>query len=186
LFNSLNTIACFCREKPGYARELLQALAVYFRHNLNSSNDYMIDIETEFQQVDAYLMLEKARFEERLRITKNIDKDLHRQVPTLILQPIVENAIKHGAMKRDVGEVEIDAAMEDEELVVKISDNGLGIPDQVLRAFNDKTTKGKYGLLNVDGRLRSIYGEKYGLVLDSSDRGTTVTMRIPPKALLEG
>ena len=69
---------------------------------------------------------------------------------------------------------------------IRISDNGYGIPDQVLRAFNDKTTKGKYGLLNVDGRLRSIYGEKYGLRIDSSDDGTTVSMRIPPKALLEG
>ena len=186
LFNCLNTISCFCREKPDYARELLLALSVYFRHNLTSSDDYMIDIDSEFKQVDAYLMLEKARFEDRLKIEKNIEEDIHRQVPTLILQPIVENAIKHGAMKREVGEVEIDARMDEDDLVIKISDNGLGIPEQVLRAFNDKTTKGKYGLLNVDGRLRSIYGEKYGLVIDSSEKGTNVTMRIPPKALLEG
>ncbi|WP_029322316.1 LytS/YhcK type 5TM receptor domain-containing protein [Butyrivibrio sp. AE3004] len=184
LFNSLNTISCFCREKPDYARELLLALSVYFRHNLNSSNDYMIDIAAEFEQVDAYLMLEKARFEERLRIEKHIEDDIHVQVPTLILQPIVENAIKHGAMKREVGKVKIEAGMEGEELVIKISDNGHGIPEQVLRAFNDKSTKGKYGLLNVDGRLRSIYGEKYGLVIDSSTEGTTVTIRIPPKTLL--
>ncbi|WP_026492736.1 LytS/YhcK type 5TM receptor domain-containing protein [Butyrivibrio sp. XPD2002] len=186
LFNSLNTISCFCREKPDYARELLLALSVYFRHNLNSSDDYMIDIAAEFEQVDAYLMLEKARFEDKLQIVKDIEADIHRQVPTLILQPIVENAIKHGAMRREVGEVKIKAGMEGEDLLIKISDNGYGIPDQVLRAFNDKTTKGRYGLLNVDGRLRSIYGEKYGLVIDSSGEGTTVTMRIPPKALLEG
>ncbi|SDB33983.1 LytS/YhcK type 5TM receptor domain-containing protein [Butyrivibrio sp. INlla16] len=184
LFNSLNTISCFCREKPDYARELLLALSVYFRHNLNSSNDYMIDIAAEFEQVDAYLMLEKARFEDRLRIEKNIEEDIHMQVPTLILQPIVENAIKHGAMKREIGEVRIDAGMDGEELLIKISDNGHGIPDQVLRAFNDKTTKGKYGLLNVDGRLRSIYGEKYGLAIDSSPEGTTVTIRIPPRTLI--
>jgi two-component system LytT family sensor kinase/two-component system sensor histidine kinase LytS len=186
LFNCLNTISCFCREKPDYARELLQALSVYFRHNLNSSDAYMIDIAAEFEQVDAYLMLEKARFEDRLRISKNIEKGIHMQVPTLILQPIVENAIKHGAMKREQGQVEIDAGMEGDELLIRISDNGFGIPDQVLRAFNDKTNKGKYGLLNVDGRLRSIYGEKYGLKIDSSGEGTTVSMRIPPKALLEG
>ncbi|MCR5556030.1 MAG: histidine kinase [Butyrivibrio sp.] len=186
LFNCLNTISCFCREKPDYARELLQALSVYFRHNLNSSDAYMIDIEEEFKQVDAYLMLEKARFEDRLRIEKNIESDIHVQVPTLILQPIVENAIKHGAIKREIGRVGIEAKMEGEELFIRISDNGLGIPDQVLRAFSDKTTKGKYGLLNVDGRLRSIYGEKYGLLIDTSENGTTVTMRIPPKALLEG
>lgn len=186
LFNCLNTISYFCREKPDYARELLLALSVYFRHNLNSSSDYMIDIESEFKQVDAYLMLEKARFEDRLQIVKRIEEDIHMPVPTLILQPIVENAIKHGAMKRETGVVEIDAGMDKDVLLIRISDNGFGIPDQVLRAFNDKTTKGKYGLLNVDGRLRSIYGEKYGLVLDSSNEGTTVTMRIPPKALLEG
>jgi len=186
LFNCLNTISCFCREKPEYARELLQALSVYFRHNLNSSDAYMIDVSTEFDQVDAYLMLEKARFEERLQVVKNIEDNIHVLVPTLILQPIVENAIKHGAMKRDIGRVEIDAKMDAGELVIKISDNGYGIPDQVLRAFNDKTTKGKYGLLNVDGRLRSIYGDNHGLEIDTSDKGTTVTMRIPSKALLEG
>ncbi len=186
LFNCLNTISCFCREKPDYARELLQALSVYFRHNLNSSDVYMIDVEAEFEQVDAYLMLEKARFEERLQIVKNIEENIHVQVPTLILQPIVENAIKHGAMKRESGRVEIEAKMDGAELLIRISDNGYGIPDQVLRAFNDKTTKGKYGLLNVDGRLRSIYGENYGLKIDTSENGTTVTMRIPPKALLEG
>lgn len=186
LFNCLNTISCFCREKPDYARELLLALSVYFRHNLNSSDAYMIDIASEFEQVDAYLMLEKARFEDKLQITKDIEEDIHVQVPTLILQPIVENAIKHGAMKRDIGKVGILARMEGDELLIIISDNGYGIPDPVLRAFNDKTTKGKYGLLNVDGRLRSIYGEKYGLVIDSSDEGTSVSMRIPPKALLEG
>ncbi len=186
LFNCLNTISCFCREKPAYARELLQALSVYFRHNLNSSDAYMIDIEAEFEQVDAYLMLEKARFEDRLSIKKNIERDLHVQVPTLILQPIVENAIKHGAMKRDIGKVEIEAGMDGQELFIRISDNGYGIPDQVLRAFNDKTTKGRYGLLNVDGRLRSIYGEKHGLQIETSGSGTTVSMRIPPRALLEG
>ena len=146
----------------------------------------MIDVEAEFEQVDAYLMLEKARFEERLQIVKNIEENIHVQVPTLILQPIVENAIKHGAMKRESGRVEIEAKMDGADLLIRISDNGYGIPDQVLRAFNDKTTKGKYGLLNVDGRLRSIYGENYGLKIDTSENGTTVTMRIPPKALLEG
>lgn len=184
LFNSLNTISCFCREKPEKARELLLALSVYFRHTLNSSNAYMIGLSQEFEQVDAYLMLEKARFEDKLTIEERIPKDIEIQVPTLIVQPIVENAIKHGAMKREKGFVSIEGIMDGEELIIHVSDNGSGIPEGVLAAFNDKTNTGKFGLLNVDGRLRSIYGEKYGLKIDTSENGTTVTMRIPNKTVL--
>ena len=178
LFNSLNTITYFCREKPEKARELLLALSVYFRHTLNGSNAYMIALEQEMEHVKAYLMLEEARFEERLQVVIDVPEDCQVQVPTLILQPIVENAVKHGAMKRERGMVKILAWKEERDMVIQVTDNGMGIPEQVLRAFYDKSTTGQYGLLNVDARLRSIYGESHGLKIDTSDQGTSVTMRV--------
>ena len=103
LFNSLNTISYFCREKPEKARELLLALSSYFR-NMLEDIDYMVTLETELERVKAYTLLEEARFEDRLSVEFKAKKeDLTCCVPNLILQPIVENAIHHGAMKRERG-----------------------------------------------------------------------------------
>ena len=107
LFNALNTISCFCREKPEKARELLMALSSYFRNMLDDI-DSSVTLETELEHVKAYLMLEEARFEEHLKIRIEAEpEDLTCRVPNLILQPIVENAVRHGAMKRDKGQVTI-------------------------------------------------------------------------------
>lgn len=183
LFNCLNTITYFCREKPERARELLMALSVYFRHTLNSSSAYMIGVEREMEQVRAYLMLEKARFEEKLQIEIDFPEEASVQVPTLILQPIVENAVKHGAMKREVGMVRISGRMSQEGLGISVEDNGYGIPESVLRGFYDKDTTGQYGLLNVDARLRSIYGENHGLKIRTGEDGTCISMLIPREGL---
>lgn len=185
LFNSLNTIACFCREKPERARELLVALSVYFRKTLNSSETYMTTVDQEIEQVKAYLMLEEARFEERLKVEIDFPEQVARQVPTLILQPIVENAVKHGAMKREVGEIVIEGKWEEEDFLIKVRDNGFGIPETVLEEFYNRKNTGKHGLINVDSRLRSIFGETYGLSIDTGKEGTTVIMRIPPQKILE-
>lgn len=185
LFNCLNTITYFCREKPERARELLLALSVYFRHTLNSSSAYMISIDQELEQVKAYLMLEKARFEEKLQVEIDFPEQLSIQVPTLILQPIVENAVKHGAIKREIGKVRIYGQMRPEGLYISVQDNGYGIPEAVLRGFYDKDTTGQYGLLNVDARLRSIYGEGYALQIQTGGEGTCISMLIPEHGILE-
>ena len=129
-------------------------------------------------------MLEEARFEERLEVTIDFPEALDFMVPTLILQPIVENAVKHGAMKRQQGKVLLKASVVEDILVISVKDNGYGIPKEVLRGFYDKDTTGQYGLLNVDSRLRSIYGESFGLQIDTGESGTIVTMRIPRKTRL--
>lgn len=185
LFNSLNTITCFCREKPERARELLVALSVYFRKTLNSSNAYMTSVDEELAQVKAYLMLEEARFEERLKINIDFPEQVTRKVPTLILQPIVENAVKHGAMKRKIGEVNITGKWQEKDFLISVKDNGYGIPETVLKSFYSRQANGKYGLLNVDSRLRNIYGENYGLDIVTGENGTEVIMRIPEQTILE-
>lgn len=188
LFNSLNTIACFCREKPERARELLIALSIYFRHTLKSSSDYMISLEEELEQVKAYLMLEEARFEDKLeiKIDVTIPENVQIKVPTLILQPIVENAVKHGAKKREHGIVAVSGKQCEDRFSLEVRDNGPGIPDTVLRKFYEGKMDGCYGLLNVDARLRSIYGEPYALQIKTDEGGTVITMNIPDEMIERG
>lgn len=179
LFNALNTITVFCREKPDRARELLITLSTYFRNTLNTK-DYMIDIYEEIEHIKAYLELEKARFEERLQVSLQVADQVSCQVPCFILQPIVENAVKHGAMKRERGTVDLLLRQKGKEVIIVIGDNGLGISDRVLKDLYDGVMEGnKVGLANVHKRLISIYGEKYGLDIKSTEKGTKVQIKIP-------
>lgn len=179
LFNALNTITAFCREKPEKARELLIALSTYFRNTLNA-NQYMINIYDEFSHVDSYLQLEKARFEDRLTLIIDVPVDLSCQVPSFILQPIVENAVKHGAMKRSSGRVEVKVWQTEQLVTISVKDSGYGIPQEIIDALHkDTLDSAKVGLSNVDKRLRSIYGQSYGLDIKASSTGTEVRIRIP-------
>jgi LytS/YehU family sensor histidine kinase len=179
LFNALNTITAFCREKPDKARELLIVLSTYFRNTLNT-NQYMIDIYDEFSHVDSYLQLEKARFDDRLTLVMDVPRDLNCQVPSFILQPIVENAVKHGAMKRSAGKVEVKVQQTEELVTISVKDSGYGIGQDIIDALHhDTLDSSKVGLSNVDKRLRSIYGQKYGLDIQSSTSGTEIIIKIP-------
>ena len=134
LFNSLNTISYFCREKPEKARELLLALSSYFRNMLDDI-DYMVTLDTELEHVKAYTMLEEARFEKRLSIEINADPEaLKCCVPNLILQPIVENAVHHGAMQREkgVGKVIVNVKQEEKSTRIDVIDNGPGIDYRII------------------------------------------------------
>ncbi len=181
LFNALNTITAFCREKPERARELLITLATYFRNTLQST-PYMIGLHTELEHVNAYLKLEKARFGSRLAVELDIPSDLHCTVPSFILQPIVENAVKHGAMHNTTeGQVIISAQQRAQETVITVKDNGPGIEPQVVQSlYNDTISSQKVGLVNVHKRLKSIYGEQNGLLIFTNPQsGTEVVIRIP-------
>ena len=180
LFNALNTISCFCREKPERARELLLALSTYFRNSLKNT-DYMVTLREEIQHVGAYLELEKARFEERLQVEYNIAKEAEGVlVPNLILQPLVENAVKHGAMKQPQGIVRIEAEYKKDRVIVRVRDNGNGIPKEVSEGLksHQKVSEG-IGLWNVNERLHSIYPESEGVQIDTGAWGSEVSMEIP-------
>ena len=186
LFNALNTISFFCREKPDKARELLQALSAYFRSSL-SDLQKKVPLETELEHVRAYVQLEEARFEERLRVVFETDPEAGGcRVPQLILQPIVENAIHHGAMKRPKGEVRIRTVREEDCTVVDVTDNGRGMAPEVIAALADdrvnalESRSGSgIGLKNVQKRLQGMYGKSSGLQIISGKSGTTVRMRFP-------
>ena len=98
LFNSLNTIASFVRINPTKARELIINLSVFLRYNLEIG-DELVDVYSELEQVKAYVAIEKARFGEKLHVIYNIQDNIDIKMPSLIIQPIVENSIKHGILK---------------------------------------------------------------------------------------
>ena len=183
LFNSLNTISYFCREKPEKARELLLALSSYFRNMLDDI-DYMVMLDTELEHVKAYTMLEEARFEKRLSIEINADPEaLKCCVPNLILQPIVENAVHHGAMQREkgVGKVIVNVKQEEKSTRIDVIDNGPGIDYRIIQSLygGEKVEHTGIGMMNVQQRLIAIYGNGHGLQIVSSEEGTDVRMNIP-------
>ena len=141
-------------------------------------------MQKEIEHVKAYLTLEQTRLEERLQVEWHIEADnrLDHPVPTLILQPIVENAIIHGIAKRpDGGRVVITISQEEDELILQVRDDGAGItPERLAEVLNpDRTESTSIGLRNVDGRLRALYGEDHGLHIVSEGSGTLVEIRIP-------
>lgn len=178
LFNALNTISSVCRENPARARELLLTLADYFRYNLGNGA-FMVPMQEELEHVQDYLEIEKARFEEKLLVSYQLEEDMHILIPTLILQPIVENAVRHGRSRDGKRVVEIEVRQEDDCYIVKVRDRGPGFSPEVLEKLEAGEEIGKsIGLINVQKRLKNIYGEKNGLRIENlQDGGSCVTMK---------
>lgn len=177
LYNILNTISSVCRENPDRARELLLTLSLYYRQTLENEQ-YMIRLSTELYQVMNYLKLEQARFEEKLAVEFDIEEELDCVLPSFILQPLVENAVRYGVDKRGFRIINISAETKEDAAVIAVTDHGSGIPDEVVRSL--KTGQGKgVGLLNVHKRLQSLYGEEGGLQITVTENGSRVAFRIP-------
>lgn len=183
LFNTLNAIITYSRTHPETARRLLIRLASFFRQALKRHGHFN-SVKEEIEYVNTYLILEKARFREKLRIKRDLDPSLFEyQVPVLTLQPLIENAIKHGVQpKVGTGTVEIKARLINGEMLFIISDDGVGIssdrmPKVILPGFGSGNG---VGLSNVHERLKSLFGEDYGLrIMSEVNKGTSVYIRIP-------
>ena len=177
LYNALNTISCVCREQPGRARELLLTLAAHYRHTLDGASAF-VSFQVEIGYIENYLVLEKARFEEKLAVEYHFDCDMKQIIPAFILQPLVENAIKYGADRQGMRRVSLSAEDRGGFLAVVVSDQGQGFPQQVLDGFADASfAQRHFGLFNVDRRLKYMYGPDCGLKLSSSPRGASVEVR---------
>ena len=177
LYNILNTISSVCRENPDRARELLLTLSLYYRQTLENEQ-YMIRLSTELYQVMNYLKLEQARFEEKLAVEFDIEEELDCVLPSFILQPLVENAVRYGVDKRGFRIINISAETKEDAAVIAVTDHGSGIPDEVVRSLKAGQGKG-VGLLNVHKRLQSLYGEEGGLQITVTENGSRVAFRIP-------
>lgn len=186
LFNALNTIVSFIRFRPEKARELLINLGEYFRRNLHDSGGF-VTLAEELEHIEAYLAIERARFGEKLQVEYAIDPGVEKYVvPGLVLQPLVENAVKHGLLpKREGGVVKVTARLvEAATLEMTVADNGVGMDsDPFLSSQVEREGKRRLsgiGLSNVRGRLQSIYGQPYGIVINSEKgAGTTCTITLP-------
>lgn len=187
LFNTLNTITSLVRTKPDLARELLIKLGAMFRYTLHKTGR-TITLNEELEQVRAYLMIEQARYGEKLVIEEEISPLVGKYlIPSLSIQPLVENAIKHGLQpKEHGGRIMIQAMEVNEDIVIHIIDDGVGM-DVQKRCPLAVPSPECIGLSNVHERLRGQYGAGYGLAIVSTlGSGTTVIMRIPKNITDEG
>jgi two-component system, LytTR family, sensor kinase len=186
VYNSLGAIASFVRTDPDRARELLLEFADFTRYSFRRHGEYTTLAE-ELRSIERYLLLEQARFGDRLQVTLRIAPEvLPVAVPFLCIQPLVENAVRHGleasADKADgVGRLTIEARDVDQECVIEVEDDGVGEdPERVRRALAGDTDLDSVGLGNVDARLRNAYGDDYGLVVETAPgAGTKVIVRVP-------
>lgn len=183
LFNALNTIVSLCRTNPEQARSLLVELSDFFRRSLRTERDF-VSLQEELEHVDSYLALEKARFGQRLSIEVQVDSTvLNKPVPAFILQPLVENAVKHGLVsQKNGGTIWLQAEPLNGCMQLCIKDNGKGMePDVLANALTIGFGSGAgVGLSNVNERLKAIYGPQYALQVASKvGQGTTITLHIP-------
>ncbi|MGB9780591.1 LytS/YhcK type 5TM receptor domain-containing protein [Caldanaerobacter sp.] len=183
LFNSLNTVISFIRTNPRIARELLINLSEYFRHNLRNVGKY-ITVEEELNNINAYLYIEKARFGDKLNIDQDIDVSiLTCYMPSFILQPIVENAVKHGILpKGEKGTVKIKIKDEGDYINFYVEDDGVGMTQEELKnLFKEGIGKGAgIGLYNVNERLTVAFSKECALSIESElGKGTRVSFKIP-------
>ncbi|MBK5240062.1 sensor histidine kinase [Clostridium sp.] len=178
IFNALNTIISFIRLNPNRARELIINLSTYLRYNLERGDKH-VDIYLELEQVKAYIEIEKARFGDKLHIIYNIQDDLDVKIPSLIIQPIVENSIKHGILEgKGWGSVIINIKKVDaENIMIVIEDDGVGISNDIIeKVYAGKMEENKIGISNVHNRLKYIYGE--GLKIERLKNGTRIKFNV--------
>lgn len=183
IFNSLAAIASFVRTDPERARELLLEFADFTRYSFRRHGDFTTLAE-ELHCIDQYLALVRARFGDRLSVTLQVAPEvLPVALPFLCLQPLVENAVKHGIEGAvGAGRITISALDAGNEAEVVIEDDGAGMDPERLRRVlrGEGGASGGIGLLNVDERLRQVYGDAYGLVIETGvGAGMKITARIP-------
>jgi len=178
LFNSLNTIASLISTNPPKAEEAVERLADTFRYALSASGKEFVTLRDELDFIDSYLEIEKARFGGRLKVSRDVSPEiLGTPIPSLILQPLVENSIKHGFAENGEVRIEISGYTDGDSVKVEIEDEGRGIPEEIRRGIYTNGT----GLRNVNERLKKTYGDDYGLEIRGNKPYGTVAMVTIPK-----
>ena len=180
LYNALNAIISISREDHERSTNLLITFSNYLRGSFDfKSTDNQMLLRKEIEHVNAYLEIEKARFEERIEFSVTLPECLDYCIPVLVLQPIIENAIVHGLLpKPEGGKVELNIAEKDGYLAFSVKDNGIGMDSKIILKEQSDEMKNGVALANIDSRLRRIYGS--GLTIVSERMiGTEVLWRIP-------
>jgi two-component system, LytTR family, sensor histidine kinase LytS len=187
LFNAINTIISYTRTSPETASSLLVKLADFYRTNINPGSK-KVSLATELDHCKAYIAIESARFEDRIRVNYDIENSIAGiRLPPLILQPLVENALKHGILPREEGgDVFISAHCRGNRVYIEVKDNGIGIPQhQIDKLFDDDIQHADQpgagiALKNVNSRLFALYGSEHALRIESEPgKGTIVSFTVP-------
>jgi two-component system, LytTR family, sensor kinase len=177
LFNTLNSISTLIRVNPEQARAMVMRLSRIMRRRLRSQ-DHFAPLREELDFVDDYLSIELVRFGDKLRVVKHIDPaTLDMLVPSMLLQPLIENSIKHGISgKVDGGTVTLRTSLAGGRLTIEVADDGVGIPEtELAQVFN----KG-IGVNNVKERLKVLYSQDYRMLIESqAGRGTRIEIQVP-------
>ena len=180
LFNALNSIAGLIGEQPQFADDTIERLGRVFRYTLRKSENEWVPLREEVEFIAAYLQVEQARFGDRLQLSLQVDPAAaHISIPAMSIQPLVENAVKHGVSAVEGrGLVSLAAHIDEDRLTVEVRDNGPGFP----RGFSLDTVSngdGAHGLRNVAERLRGYYGGAARLEWSCGPAGTCVWLSIP-------
>lgn len=182
IYNALNAIASFINSDPAKARDLVLEFADFTRYSFRRDSDFTTLAE-ELGSIDNYLKLERARFGDRLAVSLQIAPEvLGTVIPFLSIQPLVENAVRHGLEGLEGGgRITITAADSGAYAEITVEDDGVGIDPEALRdVLAGRPSSAHVGLRNVDARLRRVYGDEHGLVVETNLRaGTLVTLRVP-------
>lgn len=177
LFNTLNSVSSLIRLEPDRARSMIYKLSKILRRLLRKTEN-LSPLREEISFIDDYLAIEMVRFGDKLRFVKEIDNyTLDRLVPSMILQPVIENSIKHGlASKIDGGTIRLRTWLEESRLHISIEDDGVGIHESKLGSLFSSGI----GVSNVNERLRVLFGANYRMTIDSKpDEGTRTLIEIP-------
>ncbi|EOE6914631.1 LytS/YhcK type 5TM receptor domain-containing protein [Cronobacter turicensis] len=179
LFNALNAISSSIRLNPDTARQLIFNLSRYLRYNIELKDDEQIDIKKELYQIKDYIAIEQARFGDKLTVIYDIDDEVNCRVASLLIQPLVENAIVHGIQPcRGKGVVTLSIAQSGSRVRIAVRDTGHGIDPQIIEQLDtNEMPVNKIGLINVHHRVKLLYGE--GLHIRRLEPGTEITFYVP-------
>jgi two-component system, LytTR family, sensor kinase len=181
LFNTLHAISTLVHTQPDAADRMISRLSDLLRITFSRSGSACVPLQEELEFLQKYLEIEQTRFQDRLTVEYEIDPDtLDAEVPRLILQPIVENAIKHGVAPRTApGRITIGSRLENNQVSLVVRDNGPGLSDSARAGAHEGV-----GLSNTRDRLECLYGTAQGLNLIESGHGLSVEMRLPYRCAL--
>ena len=177
LFNTLNSVSSLIRTNPGQAREVVYKLSNILRRLLRKHENFNL-LRDELSFIDDYLSIEMVRFGDKLRFQKDVSPaTLDLLVPSMLLQPLVENSIRHGLSgKLEGGMISIRSQAENGRIRVSVEDDGVGIPEARLATLLEQGI----GISNVNERLKVLFGDDYRMYVDSKpDAGTRIEIEFP-------